>query len=44
MKRLSAIFVLLSVTTVLYAQEYRLNERGYFNHEGIDAMAFDDFK
>lgn len=25
------------------AQDFRLNDSGYFNHEGVDAMAFDDF-
>ncbi len=43
MKKLIAIFAVLSVTVILDAQEYKLNEKGYFNYEGIDAMAFDDF-
>ena len=43
MKRLITILTVLSVTVILDAQEYRLNEKGYFNYEGIDAMAFDDF-
>ena len=25
------------------AQSFQLNDRGYFNYEGVDAMAFDDF-
>ena len=43
MKRLITILTVLSVTVILDAQEYRLNEKGYFNYEGVDAMAFDDF-
>lgn len=43
MKRLLTILAVLSAAAVLNAQEYRLNEKGYFNYEGIDAMAFDDF-
>ena len=43
MKRLLTLCAVLSAAVVLNAQEYRLNESGYFNYEGIDAMAFDDF-
>lgn len=43
MKRLITMLVALSAATILNAQEYKLNEKGYFNYEGIDAMAFDDF-
>ena len=43
MKKLITILAILSVTSILNAQEYRLNEKGYFNYEGVDAMAFDDF-
>lgn len=43
MKKLITILAILSVTSILDAQEYRLNEKGYFNYEGVDAMAFDDF-
>lgn len=43
MKRLITILMALSVTSILNAQEYKLNEKGYFNYEGVDAMAFDDF-
>lgn len=44
MKR-SILFIvfLLSVFSAAHAQEYRLNKSGYFNCEGVDAMAFDDF-
>lgn len=37
------MITVLSAATILNAQEYRLNEKGYFNYEGVDAMAFDDF-
>ena len=38
------ISVLLSVSALVAgAQDFRLNGSGYFNHEGVDAMAFDDF-
>ena len=43
MKRLITMLVVLSAATILNAQEYKLNEKGYFNYEGVDAMAFDDF-
>ena len=43
MKRLIAMLVVFSAATILNAQEYKLNEKGYFNYEGVDAMAFDDF-
>ena len=43
MKRLITMLVVFSAATILNAQEYKLNEKGYFNYEGIDAMAFDDF-
>jgi len=29
--------------TTLGAQEFRLNESGYFNRDGVDVMAFNDF-
>lgn len=43
MKRLLTILAALSAAAVLDAQDYKLNDKGYFNYEGIDAMAFDDF-
>jgi len=43
MKRLLALFAVLAAAIAVNAQEYRLNESGYFSYEGIDAMAFDDF-
>lgn len=43
MKRLLTLVAALAAILSVNAQEYRLNESGYFNYEGIDAMAFDDF-
>ena len=37
-------FILLAMFCLAAgAQDFRLNDSGYFNHEGVDAMAFDDF-
>lgn len=43
MKRQLLLFVFLFAALSAGAQEFRLNESGYFNYEGVDAMAFDDF-
>lgn len=50
MKRITVLIaiVLCSViigaqTNTAGAQNFHLNDRGYFNYEGVDAMAFDDF-
>ena len=43
MKRLFVSIFILMVALAAAAQDFRLNESGYFNHEGVDAMAFDDF-
>lgn len=43
MKRILTLLAALAAAVSVSAQEYRLNESGYFNYEGIDAMAFDDF-
>lgn len=44
MKRsiLVSLVLLLSVL-IAGAQDFKLNNSGYFNYEGVDAMAFDDF-
>ena len=33
---------LITGTTAINAQTFKLNDRGYFNAEGVDVMAFDD--
>ena len=43
MKQLLTFLAALLAAAVLDAQDYKLNDKGYFNYEGIDAMAFDDF-
>lgn len=43
MKNILASILLLASVLVAQAQDFRLNGSGYFNHEGVDAMAFDDF-
>ena len=43
MKRLIILFSALLALTQLNAQDFKLNGSGYFNYEGVDAMAFDDF-
>ena len=43
MKRLFILIAAATVAASLSAQEFRLNDSGYYNHEGVDAMAFDDF-
>ena len=43
MKRLLTLIAVIAAAASLHAQEFRLNESGYFSHEGVDAMAFDDF-
>ncbi len=35
--------VLMSVSTLTRAQDFRLNDAGYFNRDGVDVMAFSDF-
>ena len=52
-KTMKRIFALISIavcsviigaqTDLAEAQNYKINDRGYFNYEGVDAMAFDDF-
>ena len=49
MKRTSFLSALLAAAAVLLcadglqAQDFRLNASGYFNREGVDVMAFNDF-
>lgn len=33
---------MLGMASVAYAQDFKLMPTGYFNHEGVDVMAFDD--
>lgn len=43
-KKLSTIILSAAIaTTALSAQEFKLNDGGYFNHAGVDVMAFNDF-
>ena len=42
-KVLTLISVMILSCAVLSAQEFKLNESGYFKAGGVDAMAFDDF-
>lgn len=43
MKKIFASILLAMLCLAAGAQDFRLNGSGYFNHEGVDAMAFDDF-
>lgn len=43
MKNICISISLLLSCIIASAQDFRLNDSGYFNHEGVDAMAFDDF-
>ena len=38
-----AALVLLTFPGRLQAQDFRLNASGYFNRDGVDVMAFNDF-
>ena len=38
-----AVFILLTITVRLSAQQFQLNSTGYFNNQGVDVMAFNDF-
>lgn len=42
-KLLFAAASLMLSATILSAQDFKLNSSGYFNCEGVDAMAFSDF-
>ena len=41
--RNSLLFVFLLATQLIQAQQFQLTKEGYFNCEGIDVMAFNDF-
>ena len=43
MMRRKAFFLSFLVSVTMTAQDFRLNAEGYFNHEGVDVMAFSDF-
>ena len=43
MKRILISILMLALPILGSAQDFKLNESGYFNFEGVDAMAFDDF-
>ena len=43
MKKFCVTILFLISSIVAVGQDFRLNASGYFNHEGVDAMAFDDF-
>lgn len=43
MKNILASILLLASVFVAGGQDFHLNDSGYFNREGVDAMAFDDF-
>lgn len=43
MKRIILLISITLCSLIAGAQEFRLNELEYFNYEGVDAMAFDDF-
>ena len=44
MKRLITVTASLMISVfAAVAQDFKLNNSGYFNYEGVDAMAFDDF-
>lgn len=43
MKRLFTAIAMTMAMFPLSAQQFKLNDSGYFNCEGIDIMAFSDF-
>ncbi|MBQ6746279.1 MAG: glycoside hydrolase family 9 protein [Bacteroidaceae bacterium] len=38
-----AVFILSTITVRTSAQQFQLNSTGYFNNQGVDVMAFNDF-
>ena len=42
-KTLVSLVAFLMAALMASAQNYKLNDSGYFTYEGVDAMAFDDF-
>ena len=43
MKRITLAAAALLSAGALHAQDFRLNDAGYFNRDGVDVMAFNDF-
>ena len=43
MKKLITVLVATILSMHSYAQQFKLNDAGYFNREGVDVMAFSDF-
>lgn len=43
MKKTIALLAAIATTAQMSAQDFKLNESGYFNCEGVDVMAFSDF-
>ena len=46
-KPYSSIFIFCLLTFIAMpaaAQQFKLNDKGYFNCEGVDVMAFDDIR
>ena len=43
MKRITLAAAALLSAAALHAQDFRLNDSGYFNRDGVDVMAFNDF-
>ena len=43
MKRITLAAAALLSAAALFAQDFRLNDSGYFNRDGVDVMAFNDF-
>ena len=38
-----ATFLLTIISVSMSAQQFQLNSAGYFNNQGVDVMAFNDF-
>lgn len=38
-----AAFLLTTISVCMFAQQFQLNSAGYFNCQGVDVMAFNDF-
>ena len=43
MKRVFLSTLLALLATVVYGQQFRLNNSGYFSCGGVDAMLFNDY-
>ena len=42
-KKIAALFATMTIALSLDAQDFRLTPSGYYNNEGVDVMAFNDF-